>query len=158
MLIGRFGVAAVAGVVGGMAEVLWIAAATTALGADGWGVARAVGVTVFPDMAGSSFAPGIGLAVHFLLSIVLATVFVQALGRQRSTTALVLGSLGVLVAVWVFNFFLLLPLINPAFVSLLPLSVTLVSKLMFGLAMATVLELGRKGVVLSRRTLYRASA
>ncbi len=158
MLNGKVGVAMAAGIAGGMAEVLWIAAATMALGADGWAVARAVGATVIPAMADSSFAPEVGLAVHFLLSIALATVFMHALGRRRSTTALVLVSLGTLAAVWAFNFFLLLPLINPAFVSLLPLSVTLVSKFLFGLAMATVLAPRRKGVVLSRRALYRASA
>lgn len=158
MLNGKASVAVVAGVAGGMAEVLWIAAATAALGVDGWAVARAVGATVIPAMANSGLAAGIGLVIHFLLSIALAAVFMHALGRSRSTTARVLVSLGALAAVWAFNFFLLLPLINPAFVFLLPLSVTLVSKLLFGLAMATVLELGRKGAVLSRRALYRASA
>lgn len=139
MLNGKFGVAAAAGVAGGMAEALWIATAATAWGADGWGVARAVGATVIPAMADSSLAPGIGLAIHFLLSIALAVVFVRAFGRWRFAATLWAGALGALAAVWAFNFFLLLPLINPAFVALLPLPVTLVSKLLFGLAMAAVL-------------------
>ncbi len=158
MLNGKVGVAMAAGIAGGMAEVLWIAAATTALGADGWAVARAVGATVIPAMADSSFAPEVGLAVHFLLSIVLAMVFMQALGRRRSTIVLFLVSLGALAAVWVFNFFLLLPLINPAFASLLPLPVTLMSKLLFGLAMAAVLTPRRSGMTFRSHGPRRAPA
>jgi hypothetical protein len=43
-----------------------------------------------------------------------------------------------LVAVWAVNFFLALPRINPGFIALLPYSVTLISKLLFGLSAATV--------------------
>jgi hypothetical protein len=42
--------------------------------------------------------------------------------------------------VWVLNFFLVLPWLNPAFVALLPYGVTLVSKLLFGLAMGLTLQ------------------
>lgn len=142
----KVSVAVAAGVAGGMAEVLWVVAATAMLGSDGWAIARAVGATVLPAMAASSLAPWIGLVIHFLLSIALASVFVRAFGRQRSTATLFLGALGALATVWAFNFFLLLPLINPAFVSLLPYPVTLVSKLLFGVAMAAVLVPGRKGI------------
>ncbi len=139
---GRISVAVAAGAAGGLAEVVWIAAVATALGADGWAIARAVGATVIPGMAASSFTPWIGLAIHFLLSIALASVMMRVLGRQRSAALRFLGALGALAAVWVFNFFLLLPLINPAFVSLMPHPVTLVSKLLFGVAMAAVLVWG----------------
>ena len=143
---GKFGVVIAAGVAGGMAEVLWVAVATAMLGADGWAVARAVGTTVLPAMAASSLAPWIGLAIHILLSIALASVFVRAFGRQHSTATMFLGALGALTAVWALNFFLLLPLVNPAFASLLPYPVTLVSKLLFGVAMAAVLVSGRKRI------------
>jgi hypothetical protein len=45
-------------------------------------------------------------------------------------------------AIWAANFFLLLPAFNPAFVTIVPLEVSLVSKLLFGLAAALVLHFG----------------
>ena len=133
------GIVLAAGIAGGMAEVLWIVAAATALGADGWAIARGVATTVVPDLAASSVAPWIGLLIHFLLSIALAAVFVQALHHRLRAAALLPAALGALAAVWAFNFLLLLPLIDPAFVALLPHPVTLISKLLFGAAMAAVL-------------------
>lgn len=127
-----------AGAAGGMAEVLWIAAAAAVLGADGWAIARAVTTTVSSSLAASSLAPWIGLLIHFLLSIALAAVLIRALQHLRAA-ALWLAVLGALAAVWAFNFLLLLPLINPVFVALLPHPVTLLSKLLFGVAMASVL-------------------
>ncbi len=132
------GIVLAAGTAGGVAEVLWIAAAATALGADGWAVARAVSTTVVPGLAASSVAPWIGLLIHFLLSIALAVVLVRALHHRRAAV-IFLAALTALAAVWAFNFLLLLPLIDPAFVALLPHPVTLISKLLFGVAMASVL-------------------
>jgi len=128
-----------AGVVGGMAEVLWIVAATMVLSTDGWAISRAVATTVIPDLAASSIAPWVGLLIHFLLSIALATIFVRAFSRRLGAATLFLAALVALAAIWAFNFLLLLPLINPAFVALLPHPVTLISKLLFGVAMAAVL-------------------
>ena len=128
-----------AGAAGGMAEVLWIAAAAMVLGADGWAISREVATTVVPGLAASSIAPWIGLLIHFLLSIALATVFVRALSHRLGAATLFLAALAGLAAVWAFNFLVLLPLINPAFVALLPHPVTLISKLLFGVAMASVL-------------------
>lgn len=128
-----------AGAAGGMAEVFWIAAAASALGTDAWSVARAVGTTFVPNLASSGFIPWIGLLIHFLLSVVVATLFIQLFDRQLRPAFLFLAALASLAAVWAINFLILLPLINPDFVSLLPHPVTLISKLLFGLAMAAVL-------------------
>jgi hypothetical protein len=133
------GATVAAGAAGGAAEVLWIAAAAAVLGTDGWAVARGVSATVIPDVAAVGAAPGLGLFIHFALSIILATAFAQTLGRQLRGAQLFLAALGALAAVWAFNFLVLLPLLNPAFVALLPHPVTLVSKLLFGVAMAGVL-------------------
>lgn len=158
MVNGKVSVVVTAGIAGGMAEVLWIAAATTVLGADGRAVASAVGATVVPAMAASGYAPWLGLAIHFLLSIALAAVFVRTFSRRCSPATLVAAAIAALAAVWAVNFLLLLPVLNPAFVSLLPLPVTLISKLLFGLAMAVVLLAGRKGTVFSPAAPRRAPA
>lgn len=133
------GIVIAAGAAGGMAEVLWIAAAAAALGTDGWAISRAVTTTVVPGLAASGLAPWIGLLIHLLLSIALAMLFVRTLSRRLGTATLFLAALAALATVWAFNFLLLLPLINPAFGALLPHPVTLVSKLLFGVAMASVL-------------------
>jgi hypothetical protein len=46
----------------------------------------------------------------------------------------------VLIIVWAVNFLVVLPVLNPAFIVLLPDSVTLFSKMLFGTAMALVLQ------------------
>ena len=47
--------------------------------------------------------------------------------------------MGSLAVVWLVNFTVVLPALNPAFVTLLPLWATLISKLLFGAAMTVVL-------------------
>ena len=46
---------------------------------------------------------------------------------------------GVLASIWAMNFLLILPIVNAGFVALFPYTVSLGSKILFGLAMAGVL-------------------
>lgn len=108
-----------AGLAGGLAEIAWVAAWCGAHGADGWQVARAVTAALSPALGESPLAAPLGVLAHFGLSVLLAAAFVRG--------------------VWAVNFFLVLPALDPAFVRLLPYPVTLVSKLLFGAAMALVL-------------------
>ena len=57
--------------------------------------------------------------------------------------------LGALAAVWVINYFIILPVVSPAFVRLLPFAVTLASKLAFGVAAAIALSLFNAGSVIA---------
>ncbi len=136
---GGLGVVFTAGAVGGLAELLWIAIASAILGVDSGAVARGITATVAPPVSASGLAPVIGLLIHFLLSVALATAFLSTIGRHLRGAALFAAALALLATVWAFNFLVLLPLINPEFVSLLPYPVTLISKLLFGAAMAWVL-------------------
>jgi hypothetical protein len=85
-----------------------------------------------------------GIFIHMMLAAALGVALACA-WRVLSTHwsgrvgpfALVLP---ILACVWAINFFLVLPLISPAFVSLVPYPVSLVSKLLFGLAAAAVLR------------------
>jgi hypothetical protein len=133
--------AAVAGTAGGAMEVLWIGAAAAVLGVEGSQVARAVAATVIPASSGLALAPWLGLAVHFLLSVALAAVFMRMVGNRLRGAVLIVAAMSALALVWAVNFFVLLPALNPALPELLPHPVTLTSKLLFGLAMA--LALGR---------------
>jgi hypothetical protein len=138
-----------AGAAGGTAELLWVAAYSAATPASGIEVARQVAATALPATAGLASAPVIGVAVHMALSIALGVAVAKLLlgllvPTRHGGSALLAGALAVLAAVWAVNFFVILPLVNPAFVTLLPFAVTLVSKLLFGLAMGLAL-VGRGG-------------
>jgi hypothetical protein len=76
---------------------------------------------------GLAAALGIGLAFGIRLIL-------RRLETFRSEFAF---TVLILTAVWAMNFLVVLPHINPAFVHLLPYSVTLLSKVLFGLAAAT---------------------
>ena len=133
----------IAGVAGGLAEILSIAFYGIFSAVDLVEVARQVSVTMIPATADATYAPALGLLIHLLLSIALAATFsytaLSPLYRRFGPQGVFLGSLLTLALVWKMNFFLVLPLINASFISVIPLFVTLISKLSFGAAMAAVL-------------------
>jgi len=131
-----------AGLVGGLAEVIWVALYTAFTPLDGATVAREITETVFGNAAGGAYAPVVGLGIHMLLSIALAAVFTVVLWRwaARAGRAGIIGaSVATLAAIWVMNFFVVLPATNPTFVELMPLAVTFTSKMLFGAAMGVAL-------------------
>jgi len=133
-----------AGLAGGLAEVLWVMGYSTLMPLTSAAVAQEITRTVLPSMATSAGAPLLGLGIHLLLSLVLALVFVRTLvflQVQHGGAGRILAS-GVLalLAVWIINFLLLLPALNPAFTTLMPWPVTFISKGLFGLAMGAVLS------------------
>ncbi len=124
--------------------MLWVAAYSAAAPVSGLEVARQVAATALPATAGLAYAPVIGVAVHMALSIALGVALAKLLlgllvPTRHGGSALLAAALAALVAVWAINFFVILPLLNPGFVTLLPFAVTLVSKLLFGLAMGIAL-------------------
>jgi len=129
-----------AGLAGGTAEVIWVAMYTHATGGSAAHIAQQIAVTVFGADPGSVAA---GVSIHFALSCAIALAFSAILLRPLQQVggrgAVFAGSIAVLILIWAFNFFIALPQINPAFVTLLPLTATFVSKLLFGLAFGAVL-------------------
>ncbi len=132
-----------AGVAGGVAEMLWVAGYAVVTQTSSLEVAREVTASVFPAGAQLALAPLIGIAIHLFLSIVLACVLAKPLlcwlAPRYGSGALMPATLAALVGVWALNFLVILPVLNPAFVTLMPLTATLASKLLFGAAMASVL-------------------
>ena len=128
-----------AGICGGMAEILWVAIYSAVTPTSGMEVARQISASVFPSLAETPVAVPVGIAVHLLLSLLLAGIFTVAVWlpyarKLRFATAVLLAAL-VLSGVWAINFFVILPVLNPAFVVLLPYAATLFSKVLFGIAM-----------------------
>lgn len=132
-----------AGIAGGMMEVLWVSLYSSFSTVSAAEIARQVTASLFPFATDSSIAPVLGLVLHLLLSLVLALLFISIVLKpifaRYGKPGIMISSLITLVLVWKINFFIVLPLLNSSFISLMPLFVTLISKLLFGAVMGWTL-------------------
>ncbi len=131
-----------AGFFGGLAEVMWVSLYAAFTPLRGWDVAREVTASVFPGMASASFAPALGLVIHFILSFAIAAAFAAILWRPVSdrfgSRGVMVAAMMALVAIWAMNFFVVLPVLNVRFTELMPLGVSFTSKALFGLSLGAV--------------------
>ncbi len=135
---------AIAGLAGGAAEILWIAIYANLSGGEASAVARGVTQTVFPQLITSGATVPLGIAIHLGLAIVLGiAIFVLVRSILPPTLPPAVEPVvvvGLLVGVWTLNFFIILPALNPAFVTLVPYTTSLISKVLFGAAAALVFK------------------
>jgi hypothetical protein len=85
----------------------------------------------------------LGIGVHMTLAMMLGMILAlawQTLSVRRGLTNPYPFMLAALAAVWVINFFVVLPVVSPAFIYAAPLAVSLISKLLFGAAAAEVIR------------------
>jgi len=133
-----------AGLVGGAAEVLWVMLYSSVTDTSGAVVAQQVTASVWPAAAAWSLAPMLGVAIHMALALALAALCAPPLlriaARHAAPGVIMMTAIMVLTLVWAVNFFLVLPVINPGFIALMPYGATLISKMLFGLAMAVVVR------------------
>lgn len=133
-----------AGLAGGVAEILWVALYGFFAQASGSEIARQVAASLWPSLASGALAVPTGVAIHLALSLALGAIFAAAIwlpfARQRGGVVTLASAVAALAGVWAMNFFIVLPALNPAFVTLMPYGVTLFSKLLFGIAMAWTLN------------------
>jgi hypothetical protein len=138
----------VAGLAGGIAEILWVLAYGAFAPVSATEVAREVTASVLPGAAASAAAPALGVGIHLALSIALAGAFVAALARlfpgRHGAAGYVAIAVAALAGVWALNFLLILPVLNPRLVTLMPYAATLASKALFGLAMGAMLARGER--------------
>lgn len=132
-----------AGLAGGAAEIAWIGAFAPISGGDAGAVARGVTESLLPWLAASSLAAPLGVAIHMGLAILVGIAVAGALRslwprRLRGSSLEFAAIVAALAGVWAMNFFILLPVINPDFVTLVPYWASLVSKVLFGAAAASV--------------------
>lgn len=131
--------AVLAGAAGGAAEIAWVGAYSSVSATRGLEVAGAVTSTIMPAAGGLAAAPWLGIVIHMVLSVALGLLLAKLLlGFIRG--AIVTGALAALACVWALNFLVVLPVLNPAFLTLMPLAVTLASKLLFGAALGWTLK------------------
>ena len=137
-----------AGIAGGTVEVVWVALFCLFSPLQSSLVAEEVARSFSPQMMGMP-AVAAGLIIHYALAVLVAGMFAMTLMRwlgQRKDMRSVIGmSATALAAIWAINFFVILPLVNASFVTLMPYAVTLASKLGFGVAMGWVFGI-RAGV------------
>jgi len=122
------------GIVGGFAEVAVVASYGLGSNVSVTNVGRQIASAVGLDIGGA----WTGLAVHMALAAALGIALMASWSvTQRNmtdATSLYLFATGTLAAIWGINFFIVLPVLSPGFVTVLPYSVTLFSKLMFGVS------------------------
>ncbi|MBI4274611.1 MAG: hypothetical protein HY659_07925 [Rhizobiales bacterium] len=92
------------------------------------------------------------LAVALGIALVLAFAWQTISTYWLKEAGLYTFVLAALAGVWVTNFFMILPLISPDVIHLVPYSVSLLSKLLFGLVAAAVLSHRASVVVATRPT------
>ena len=137
----RFG--AIAGAAGGLAEIAWVTLYAGVTGGNAAVLAR--GVTAAAGLA-SLFQPlsaALGVALHMALAVTLGIALAfgwRSFSYRRQAVSPFPLVLAALAGVWVVNFFVVLPIVSPAFVHLMPYSISLVSKMLFALAAAEVLR------------------
>jgi hypothetical protein len=136
---------AIAGAAGGLAEIAWVTIYAVTTGGNAAvlarGVTTAAGVSALLPAAPIS----VGVVVHMTLAIMLGVVLAFAwraisANRPRSASPYPF-TLIALVGIWAVNFFLVLPIVSPGFIHLVPYAVSLISKVLFGLAAAEALRL-----------------
>src|ERR1043165_4597038 len=130
----------VAGLAGGLGEGGWISLYAAVASSDAAVVARGVTETIRVTSSAPVLA---GISIHMALAALLGIAVAFALRPLRLAGARLFGAtLWALAAVWAVNFLIVLPSLNPAFVEIVPLAISFVSKLSFGLAAAMCLQLG----------------
>ena len=134
----------IAGAAGGLAEIAWVTLYAGATGGNAAvlarGVTSAAGVTALLPQS----PVALGVAVHMTLAVALGVTLAYAWRALRTQKVAAGGlfpfMLAALAGVWATNFFVILPIVSPAFVHMVPYAVSLTSKLLFGLAAAAALQ------------------
>jgi hypothetical protein len=140
-IIGR-GVAA--GAAGGIAEIIWVFLYATVTHADAASLARGVTTATGLNSLLQGNSAAFGVAIHMMFAVALGIVLAfswTALSRRSPKRLNPYAVMPVaLTGVWAINFLIVLPLVDTDFVQIVPYPVSLISKLLFGLAAAVALS------------------
>lgn len=135
--------ALIAALAGGLAEIIWVGLYSAFTPLTAASVAREVTASLLPAYAAGVAGVWLGILIHVLLSVALGFAFAYALWRPfaytRGGLATLIVSMTALGLIWAVNFFLLLPVVNPDFITLMPYTVSFASKMLFALAMGATL-------------------
>ena len=134
----------IAGLAGGLAEIIWVSVYSEMTGGNAAVIARGVTTAAGLNALLPSMSVTVGIVVHMVVAVayglLLAVIWQWLARRTRSTAICYLFVLVVMAGAWAMNFFVILPIVSAPFVTLLPYMVSLTSKLFFGLAAAETLR------------------
>jgi hypothetical protein len=153
----------VAGVAGGLVEIAWVTLYAGATSADAATIASGVTTAAGLSALFPAAPVAVGVTVHMALAVTLGIALSFGWRALSSHRLDAVGPfpfmLAALVGIWAVNFFAVLPIISPAFIHLTPYPVSLMSKVLFGLAAAEALRRqdasalrARPGPLMSRTT------
>ncbi len=133
---------AIAGAAGGLAEIAFVSLYAATTGANPAVIARGVTTAAGASSLFPAEAVTLGVGVHMAIAVALGIALAFVWRAMPTARANPLSfAIIALAGVWAINFFVVLPIVSPAFISLLPYSVSLISKLFFGLAAGGALRL-----------------
>jgi hypothetical protein len=130
----------VAGAAGGVAEIAWVTLYAGLTGGDPAILARGVTTAAGVSALLPASPVALGIAVHMTLAVTLGIALAFAWQKLPAATNPYPFMLAALAGVWAINFFIVLPIVSPAFVHMVPYAVSLTSKLLFGVAAAAALQ------------------
>jgi hypothetical protein len=134
----------VAGAAGGLAEIVWVALYAGITGGDAAILARGVTSAAGVRALMPASPVMLGVVVHMSLAVVVGLLLAFAWRELREQWPSLRSpfpfALAALAGIWALNFFVVLPMVSPAFVHLVPYGVSLTSKLLFGVAAAAALQ------------------
>lgn len=132
-----------ASLAGGLAEIIWVSLYATTTSLTAATIAREVTASLLPAYTAGFTGVWLGIVIHMLLAVALGYVFAYAIwkpfAQPRGIVVTLVVSILTLASVWAMNFFIVLPVLNPTFITLMPYPVTFASKMLFALAMAVTL-------------------
>jgi hypothetical protein len=135
----------IAGAAGGLAEIAWITLYAEATGAHPASLARGVTTAAGVSALFPTASVALGVTLHMIiavtLGIALAFIWRTLSSHRPEANSPFPFMVAALLGIWAINFFVVLPIVSPAFVHLVPYSVSLISKVLFGLAAAVVFRL-----------------
>lgn len=133
----------VAGLVGGLAEVIWITVLTRA--GETPEVARGITAAITTEFAVLTYGPLLGLTIHFILAgalgVAMGLIWIRFLGRSFLNWGGTIFAVATLCFVWTVNFHVVLPIISPEFLKLVPSEIGLSSKIIFALGFLSAWQL-----------------
>jgi hypothetical protein len=148
-----------AGAAGGLAEIAWVTLYAGATGANPATVARGVTTAAGLSALFPADPVALGVTVHMTLAVMLGIALSfgwrAMLSHRLDIAGLFPFMLIPLIGVWAVNFFVVLPGISPAFIHLVPYSVSLMSKILFGLAAAETFRRQHASAQKAKSVLYR---
>jgi hypothetical protein len=133
-----------AGVIGDLTEFGWATTYADITGEEARaftrGITSAAGVRAFlPGFHSALLDLAVNMTFVVVLSVILTFTW-RAFARKRNLTNPFPFMLTSLTAVWVINFFVVLPIVRPALIHLVPYPVSLASSLLLGVAIAAVVR------------------